>query len=207
MALNSEEKLKNFADEAMGEAKKISGKIEQQTKSELTEKVSEGEKKISARISGYISHETENIKKEQALAVSQAEIQTKQDYFKFIDSLSARVLELASEKLGAFTDSGEYGDYLFDCCKNVMEKVGTDIDIFYRPCDEGTINAQIKKRLAASFDISQAAFMPDETIKAGGLRFFCRSKNVFVNDVFEEKAERAKELLHSIIGPLFAGVK
>ena len=109
--------------------------------------------------------------------------------------------------MGEFTDSGEYAPYLFACCKNVMEKVGTDIDIFYRPSDEGVISAQVKNRLAASFDISQAAFMPDETIKTGGLRFFCREKNVFINEVFEEKTERAKELLHSIIGPLFAGVK
>lgn len=207
MALSGEDKLKNFADEAMGEARKISGEIETRIKSELTKKLKEGEQKIASRINADIRHETENIKIEQGLAVSQAEIRAKQDYFKYIDSVSERVLFLAAKKAEEFAGSEKYSDYLFECCKNAMQRLGADIDIFYKPGDGGLMVSRIKDRLGISFDLSHTAFISDETIKTGGLRFFCRAKGVFVNDAFEEKTERAKGPLHSVIGKLFSEVK
>ena len=207
MALTGEEKLKNFAAEAMGEAKKISGEIEARTKSELNEKLSEGQTKINERINGHIRHETEKIKKEQSLAASQAEIRTKHDYLKYIDSISEKTLGLAAEKLKDFANSEKYPDYLFECCSNVLQKFGPDMDIFYRPSDEEIMISQIKKRLGALFTLSGTVFIADKTIKKGGLKFLHRDENVFINDAFEEKTERAKKLLHSMIGQLFAEVK
>jgi len=207
MALSSDEKLKNFAGEAMNEAKKISGEIQEQNNRELREKLEEGEKKIDAKTGGYIRNETERIKKEQSLEISQAEIKTRQEYFKYIDSVSSRVFEAAAKKLGEFIGSDAYADYLARCCVNVMTKTGPGIDVLYMPGDEALMAGTVKDRLAGLFDLAQTGFLKDETIKTGGLRFFDRGKNLFVNDVFDEKTERAKELLHDIIGPQFTGVR
>jgi len=208
MALSSDEKLKNFAGEAMNEAKKISGEIREQNEREMREKTDEGEKRINAKINNYIRHETETIKKEKSLEISQAEIRAKQEYFKYIDSVSTRVFEAVAAKLKDFAGSGEYTDYLTDCCINVMEKTGTSIAVSYMPQDEetvaGTVKNILRKKIAG--DISRAEFIRDEAIKSGGLRFFDRAKNLFVNDVFDEKTARARELLHAIIGPYFTGV-
>ena len=208
MALSSDEKLKNFAGEAMNEAKKISGEIREQNERDMREKSEEGEKKIDAKINNYIRHETETIKKEKSLEISQAEIKAKQEYFKYIDSVSSRVFEAVAEKLKDFARSGEYIDYLTRCCVNVMEKTGTAIDVSYMPGDEATVAETVKNilRKKISGDISLAEFVKDEAIKSGGLRFFDREKNLFVNDVFDEKTVRARELLHAIIGPYFTGV-
>jgi len=207
LALSSDEKLKNFAGEAMNEAKKISGEIKEQNEREMREKSEEGEKKINAKINNYIRHETETIKKEKSLEISQAEIKAKQEYFKYIDSVSSRVFESVAAKLRDFAGSAEYIDYLTRCCVNVMEKTGTAIEVSYMPKDEETVAGTVKSNLEKiSGDISRAEFVKDEAIKSGGLRFFEREKNLFVNDVFDEKAERARELLHAIIGPYFTGV-
>ena len=208
MALNSEEeKLENFADEAMSDAKKISGEIEETTKREFQEKLKDGEKKIVAQMNSYIQHESEKIKKEKSLEISQAEIKTKQDYFRYIHCVASNVLETVYEKIKDFKKSGEYINYLFECCKNVMEKTGADIDVFYMPDDEEFMTSKVRERLSGIFDLSGTEFKTDETIKTGGLRFFDRGKNIFINDVFDEKTERAKELLYSEIGPQFTGVR
>ena len=209
MAMTIEDKLKNFAAETMGDAKKISGEIEEKTKRDFNAQLESGRRKLFAQMNSYIQHETEKIKKEKSLEISQADIKTKQDYFRYIDSVSSQVFESVAEKLRNFTESEDYVNYLFECCKNVMEKTGADIEVFYMPRDEDIINAKVKSRLRGMFDISQTEFKSDETIKTGGLRFFDRSggKNVFINDVFDEKTERAKELLHSIIGPQFTGAR
>ena len=209
MALSSDEKLKNFAGEAMNEAKKISGEIREQNERETREKLEEGEKKTNAKINNYIRHETEAIKKEKSLEISQAEIKAKQEYFKYIDSVSSRVFEAVAAKLREFARSAEYIDYLTRCCVNVMEKTGTAISVSYMPKDEDIVAGAVKNKLGGqiSGDISRAEFVKDEAIKTGGLRFFEREKNLFVNDVFDEKTERAKEQQHAIIGPYFTGVK
>jgi len=207
MALSSDEKLRNFAGEAMNEAKKISREIEEKTKQELREKLEDGEKKINARISGYIRQETEAIKKEMSLEISRADIKSRQEYFKYIDSVSARVFDAAAARLGDFIASGDYINYLVECCANVIKKTGTDIDVFYMPRDEEIIITAVQNRLGVIFgDISQTEFKKDETIKTGGLRFFAHEKNLFINDVFDEKTKRAGELLHSLIGLRFTGV-
>jgi len=209
MPLNSEDKLKNFANEAMSDAKQISEEIERQTKYDFQEKTKDGRKKILAQMQSYIGQETEKIKKEKSLEASQANVKTRQDYFKYSDTISSRVFELVGARLKKFmeSESGDYEAYLFQSCKNVMEKTGTDIGIFYMPEDEGIMTGKVKNKLGGLFDISQVEFIKDETIKIGGLRFFDHAKNILINDVFDEKTERAKELLNSIIGPQFTSVK
>jgi len=209
MPLNSDEKLKNFAHEAMDDAKHISDEIERQTKREFHEKTKDGRKKISVQIQAYIQSETEKIRKEKSLEISQANVKTRQDYFKYSDTISSRVFESVNEKLENFMNlkHEDYGNYLFCSCKNVIEKTGTDIRVFYMPKDEEIMTLSVKNKLAVLFDISQVEFTKDETIKIGGLRFFDHAKNILINDVFDEKTERAKELLNSIIGPQFTSVK
>lgn len=211
MALSNEEKLRNFAGEAMNDAKKISEEIQVRTKQEFQEKLEEGDKKLLGQTYNYIQHEIEQIKKEKGMEISQANIKSRQDYFKYGDSVSLRVFEIVSGKLKDFMESDDYAGYLFGCCKNIMEKTGTgtgiNIDILYMPKDEEIITVKVKNRLAGMFDISHMEFIKDETIKIGGLRFFDRVKNILINDVFEEKTERAKELLNSIIGPQFTSIK
>ena len=99
MPLNSDEKLKNFASEAMDDAKRISEEIERQTKIEYQEKTKDGRKKIHAQIQNHIEKETEKIRKEKSLEVSQANVKTRQDYFKYADTISSRVFESVEEKL------------------------------------------------------------------------------------------------------------
>ena len=207
MALTDEQKLKAFADEAMRDAKQISVKIEEQTKHEFKEKIDEGRKKIAAHEKDYILSETEKIKKEQNLEVSQANIKSRQDYFKYSDSVSSRVFSTVLEKLNKFVESEEYEVYLFESCKNVIEKSGADVGIFYMPKDAEIMTVNVRNKLAELFDISQTKFIKDGTIKIGGLRFFDRTKNILINDVFDEKTDRAKELLNSIIGPQFMSVR
>ena len=206
MALSNEEKLKNFADEAMNDAKKISEEIENQTQKEFQEKLDDGDKKLLSRMYGYIQTEIEKIKKENSLEISQANVQSRQDYFKYGDSAARKVFEIVSDRIKAFMESDGYAEYLFECCKNVLEKAGTDMDILYAPKDEEIITGKVKNRLAGLFDISQVGFVKDATIKTGGLRFFERGKNILVNDGFDEKTERAKELLNSLIGPHFMSI-
>ena len=206
MALSNEQKLRNFAVEAMNDAKEISEEIETKTKREFQEKLDDGEKKLLGQIYNYIQQEIAKIKKEKGLEISQANINSKHDYFKYGDSVSLRVFETVSEKLKDFMESGDYAEYLFESCKNVIEKSGTDIDILYMPKDEEIIITEIKNKFNRLPDISQIRFIKDETIKIGGLRFLDRAKNILINDVFDEKTERAKELLNSIIGPQFMSV-
>jgi len=207
MAISNEEKLKNFADEAMNDAKKISDEIETKTNLEFQKNIEEGDKKLLGQMYNYIQHEIENIKKEKGLEISKANIKSRQDYFKYGDSVSLRVFEIVSGKLKNFMESEDYHEYLFGCCKNVIEKAGTDIDILYMPKDEEIINGEVKNKLAGLFDMSRIEFIKDETIKTGGLRFFDRARKILFNDGFDEKTERAKELLNSIIGPQFTSVK
>ena len=207
MALSDEEKLKKFADEAMSDAEKISEEIKSNTKREFQEKLEDGERKLLSQMNGYVKHETEKIKKETGLAISQAEIKVKQDYFRYIDSVSSQVFENMAEKLGKFMESDDYEAYLFECCGNVIKKTGANIDIFYAPKDEYVMTGKVKERLGKLFDISQTKLKKDETIKTGGLRFFDHERNILINDVFDEKSERAKKLLNSIIGPQFTAIK
>jgi len=207
--LSSEEKLKNFANEAKNDAKQISEEIERRTKLEFQEKTKDGKKKILAQMQSYIQQETDKIKKEKSLEISQANVKTRQDYFRYADTISSRVFESVNAKLKNFMESNpeEYEDYLFQSCKNVIEKTGTDIGIFYMPEDEEIMTVKIKNKLNGLSDMSQIEFIKDETIKIGGLRFFDHMKNILINDVFDEKLERAKELLNSIIGPHFTSVR
>ncbi|MCL1859589.1 MAG: V-type ATP synthase subunit E family protein [Oscillospiraceae bacterium] len=207
MPLSAEEKLDNFAKEAITDAKHISQEIDRQTKFEFQEKTKDGRKKIFAQTQDYIQKETEKIKKEKSMETSQANIKTRQDYFKYADSISSRVFESVNTKLKNFTESNDYEDYLFQSCKNVIEKNGVTLGIFYMPGDEEIMTVKIKNKLDGLFDISQVEFIKDETIKTGGLRFFDHVKNILINDVFDEKTERAKELLNSIIGPHFTAVR
>jgi len=209
MPLPSEEKLKNFADEAMNDAKHISEEIDRQTKREFHEKTKDGRKKILAGMHNYIETETDKIKKEKSLEISQAHVKTRQDYFKYADTISSRVFEAVNAKLKKFmeSESGDYENYLFQSCKNVMEKNGTDMGVFYMPKDEEIVTVKVKSKLEELFDIVPVEFINDETIKIGGLRFYDRVKKILINDVFDEKTERAKELLNSIIGPQFTAVR
>jgi len=207
MPLSGEEKLKIFANEAMTDAKIISGEIERQTKKEFQEKTEDGKKKILAQMQNYIRQETEKIKKEKSLEISQANIKSRQDYFKYGDTVSSRVFETVAIKLRDFMKSENYETYLFESCKNIMGKTGVNIGIFYMPKDEEIMTVKIKNKLAGLFDLSQVEFIRDETIKIGGLRFIDRTKNILINDVFDEKTERAKELLNSMIGPEFTSVR
>jgi vacuolar-type H+-ATPase subunit E/Vma4 len=154
----------------------------------------------------YIHRETEKIKKEKSLEISKANIKARQEYFKYGDAVSSQVFLSVQKKLSAFIKSGSYTDYLLQSCKNVLEKTGADVGIFYMPDDEKTMET-VKAELENGFDLAKTEFIKDETIKGGGLRFFDHAKNVLINDVFEEKTERAKELLNFIISPHFTSVK
>ncbi|MCL1793830.1 MAG: V-type ATP synthase subunit E family protein [Oscillospiraceae bacterium] len=206
MALSSGDKLKNFAEAVTGDAKQICGQIEQQAKKELQEKTKAGKAKILAETQEYIHRETEKIKKEKSLEISKANIKARQEYFKYGDAVSSQVFLSVQKKLSAFIKSGSYTDYLLQSCKNVLEKTGADVGIFYMPDDEKTMET-VKAELENGFDLAKTEFIKDETIKGGGLRFFDHAKNVLINDVFEEKTERAKELLNFIISPHFTSVK
>ena len=207
MALSSEEKLKNFAGEVTGEAKQICDQLEIQAKKELQDKTKEGKTQIASQAQEYILRETEKIKKEKALEIAKANIKSRQDYFKFGGEISSRVFGAVQKKLVDFMESEAYGAYLLQCCKNVMEKAGTDLGIFYMPKDEHIIAGKVRAGLEKSFDMAKTEFIKDETIKTGGLRFFDHAKNVLINDVFEEKEERAKELLNSVISPHFVSAR
>ena len=207
MALGSEEKLRNFAGEVTGDAKQICDQMDTQAKKELQEKTREGKEEILAQTQEYILRETEKIKKEKSLEISRANIKSRQDYFKFGDTVSSMVFEAVQKKLEAFMESEAYAGYLLQSCKNIIEKAGTGLGIFYMPKDEPIMAGKVKPELEKSFDIAETEFIRDETIKTGGLRFFDHAKNVLINDVFEEKAERAKELLNSIISPHFTSVR
>ena len=207
MALSSEEKLRVFAGEAMDDAQKISEEIKRQTKQEFEEKIKDGKNKILDQMQNYIQQESEKLKKEKSLEISQANIKTRQDYFKYGDTVSSRVFDAVAKKLKSFRESGNYETYLFQSCKNVIEKTGTDIGIFYMPEDEEIMNLKVMSKLDGIFDMSQIEFIKDETIKIGGLRFFDHKKNILINDVFDEKTIRAKELLNSLIGPKFTTIK
>jgi len=207
MALSSEGKLKNFADEVKSDAKQICDQIKQQTKTELHEKTKEGKEKILAESREYILQETGKIKREKSLEISKADIKARQEYFKYGGELSSKIFEAARKKLEVFKKSGAYGDYLLQCCKNVMEKTGGGLSVFYMREDGEIMTDKVKTELEKSFGSGRAEFIEDETIKTGGLRFFDRAKNILINDVFEEKTERAKELLNAIISPHFTSVK
>ena len=208
MALSIEDKLKKFTDEAMNDAKRISGEIKANIKKEFEEKIDEGEKQILEEMTGFIQQETDKIKKEKSLEISQANIKTKHDYLKYGDSVELRVFEIINEKLKKFIASESYGDYIFKSCKNVIEKTGTDIDILYMPADEELVTVKIKDIFEDSgIDMSQVGFIKDESIKIGGLRFYDRAKNIMINGVFDQKTDRAKELLNSIIGAKFTAVR
>ena len=202
MALTDEEKLRNLADEAINDAKKISGDIQEKTKQEFKEKVDEGEKKLLEDVYNYIQSEIVRIRREKSLEVSQVNIKTQQEYFKYGDAIPEKVFENVRRRLKNFTESTDYETYLFESCKNVAEKSGAELDIFYMPGDEKVIN-NIRNRMRNTGSIN---FKKDESINIGGLKFFNRSKNIMINDVFDEKIERAKELLSSLIGPKFTSI-
>jgi vacuolar-type H+-ATPase subunit E/Vma4 len=197
VALSREEKLKNFASEVTNEARLICEQTENQVKAELEQKTKEGKDEIFARTQDYILSETEKIKKENSLEISKANILARQDYFKYGDEVSSKVFGEVRKKLAAFAASDRYFDYLLQSCRNVTEKTA-GIDIYYMPEDEPLI-AGLEKRS----DFGGAKFIKDDTIKSGGLRFFDRAKNRLINDGFEEKIERAKQLLNLIISPHF----
>ena len=211
MALSSDEKLRNFAGEAINDAKQISEEMERQTKHDFNEKIRDGKKQILTRMQNYVQQETEKIKKEKSLEISQANVKTRQDYFKYTDTISSQVSQSVHSELRKFMESsgksGGYELYLFQSCKNIMENSGNKISVFYSPKDESVTTVNVKNKLEEIFDISRIEFVKDETIKTGGLRFYDHVKNILINDAFEEKAERAKELLNSIIGPQFSSVK
>jgi vacuolar-type H+-ATPase subunit E/Vma4 len=210
VALSPEDKnkLEYFTQEAMNDAKTISDEIEEKTEREFQEKIDEGEKKILAEINNFIQQETEKIKKEKVLEVSQANVKSRKDYFKYGDAVELRVMDIVSEKLKSFIASESYGEYLFESCKNIIEKTGTDIDILYMPGDEELVTVKVRTRLENSGkDISRVKFKKDAAIKVGGLRFYDHTRNIIISGVFDEKTERAKELLNSIIGPKFMAVR
>ena len=202
MALTDEEKLQNLADEAIDDAKKVSGEIQQKTKQEFEEKVDDGEKKLLADVYSYIQNEIDKIRKQKSLEISQVNIKTQHEYFKYGDNIQVQVFENVRQHLKKFIESKDYETYLSESCKNVIEKSGTDLDIFYMPSDEKVIN-NIKSQIQFSENID---FKQDESIIIGGLKFFIRSKNILINDAFDEKIERAKELLSSLIGPKFTAI-
>jgi len=206
--ISIEDKLKNFTNEAMEDAKRITDEIERTTKQEYQAKIEEGEKNILAEINNFISQETEKIKKEKSLEISQVNIKSRQDYFKYGDNVALNIFEIVSEKLKNFINSESYGDYLLNSCRNVINKTGTDIDILYMPADEELVTVKIKNKLENSGEnISRVEFKKDESIRIGGLRFYDRARNIVINGVFDEKTARAKELLNSIIGPRFTAIK
>ena len=204
MAKSTEEKLKNFAGEVTGEARQICEQIDGQAQNELQEKTKEGKEKILSESREYILIETERIKKEKSLEISKANIKSKQDYFKYGDEVSSRVFERVQKKLAAFMESEAYASYLLECCKKEMEKT-EELRIYYMPEDEKTITEKVKPELG--FDTAKTEFIKDETIKMGGLRFFDPAKNTLINEAFDQKTERAKELLNSIVSPHFTSVK
>ena len=207
MALSGEDKLKKFATEVTNEARQISGQIEAQTSSELEEKTKSGKEQILAWAKDYIEQETQKIKKEASLEISRANINSKHDYFKYIDSVCQEVFDAVKQKLDEFAKSEDYVSYLFLCCKNVIENLGTNIGIFYMPEDERLVTEKIKGELSNLFELGSAEFIKDSTIRLGGLRFFDHEKNILINEVFEDKAERAVEMFYSLASPKFTSVK
>jgi len=204
MPLTDEEKLQNLAAEAISDAAKISGEIRERVQKEFQEKLEDGEKKLLADMYNYIQTEIEKIRREKSLEISQANIKSRQEYFRYSDSISRRVFERVYIKLKEFTESENYEKYLLASCENVLRKVNgeDEIDILYMPKDEGIIN-KIKSQIKFG---DGTRFKKDEFIHVGGLRFFNRKKNIMINDVLDEKIERAKELLSSIIGPQFTAI-
>lgn len=206
MALSCDEKLKNFAEEVTVDAKRMCNQMDEQAKKELQEKTNAGKEEISAQTQEFILRETEKIKKEKSLEISKAGTKARQSYFRYGGEVSSRVFECVQKRLADFMESGLYADYLLQCCKNVMQKTKTGLVVYHMPSDEGTME-KVKTGLEVDFDLSGVEFVKDETIKMGGLRFFDRTKNILVNDAFEEKTERAKELLNAIMSPHFTKVE
>jgi len=202
MVLTDEEKLQNLADEAMNDAKKVSGEIQEKTNREFEEKVDDGEKKLLYEIYNYIQNEIDKIRKQKSLEVSRVNIKAQQEYFKYGDAIQEQVFGNVKRRIKSFTESTDYETYLLESCKNVIGKSGTELDILYMPKDEKVIN-NVKSRLQSAGGIN---FKPDESISFGGLKFFSRSRNILINDAFDEKMERAKELLSSLIGPKFTAI-
>ena len=210
MALTDEEKLQNLEAEAVSDAKKISGEIQENTKREFEEKVEDGEKKLLADIYAYIQNEINQIRREKNLEISRVNIETQHEYFRYGDAAPERVFENVRQRLKTFTESKDYETYLLESCRNVIQKSGSELDIMYMPKDEKIIN-NIKNQIQSSnninnININNINFKADAGITLGGLKFFNKSKNIMVNDAFDEKMQRAKELLSSLMGPQFTAI-
>ncbi|GHV14972.1 hypothetical protein FACS1894219_11560 [Clostridia bacterium] len=207
MALSEEDKLKNFASDAISEARQISEEIEKKTASDMKKLVESGKKKIDAQTNLYIKKETEKIIHETSLEVSSADIRVHQEFLRKSDELVTRVLGEVEKKLADFVKSKAYTEYLIASCKNVLRRVSKGVVILYKPDEKAIIDAfvvpAIRDFIAQETKLSAdtVTFQADSTITLCGLRFLETGRNILINDAIDEKLIRARDELTAMIAP------
>ncbi len=97
----------------------------------------------------------------------------------------SRISEAVLDKVKSFVESQDYIDFIEKSLKKITEVFdGDDFELY---CNSNTFD---KCKNIINNPITNSKIVFDETIIVGGLRAFCESKNIMIDDTLDSRFEK-----------------
>ncbi len=181
-----ENNISNFANSINREAERQKRRIEAETKRYIEGELAKAYDDARRKSHEYIGRETSKIMKASGLEISQKNIDANDMLYKRRQEICDKVFGGVLEKLGAFTSSEKYAEFLKKSAEELLKHLNGSAVFYVRPEDE--IYAPLLKQVCSGCTIEI-----DGTINLGGLKAKEVNGKVIYNDTLDLRFEEEKE--------------
>lgn len=177
-----DEKLQHFYDTSVEEAKEAASKEIAEHKQKLQEMLDSHRESQQQTAQNTIKSESESVRREINMALSAEQLTLKRNVTKKQNSLKDKLFAEIRERLDNFLASPQYDDYLCAKIKEAKDFAGKDEIFIYLSASDGAKIPSLTEKTGVSLQLSEESFI-------GGIKATIPSKNILIDNSFEEKIQ------------------
>lgn len=177
-----DEKLQHFYDTSVEEAKEAASREIAEHKEKLQQMLETHKESQKLTAENTIKAESESVRREINMALSAEQLTLKRDLTKKQNKLKNRLFTEVRNRLDAFIADPQYEDFLCSKIQEAKDFAGEDEIFIYLSSSDSAKVPSLAQKTGLALQVSEESFI-------GGIKATIPSKNILIDNSFEEKLQ------------------
>lgn len=177
-----DEKLQHFYDTSVEEAKEAASREIAEHKQKLQQMLESHKESQKQTAENTIKAESESVRREINMALSAEQLTLKRDLTKKQNNLKDRLFTEVRNRLDAFIAGPQYEDFLCAKIREAKDFAGEDEIFIYLSSTDSARIPSLTQKTGLALQVSEDSFI-------GGIKATIPSKNILIDNSFEEKLQ------------------
>lgn len=177
-----DEKLQHFYDTSVEEAKEAASREIAEHKQKLQQMLESHKESQKQTAENTIKAESESVRREINMALSAEQLTLKRDLTKKQNNLKDRLFTEVKNRLDAFIAGPQYEDFLCAKIREAKDFAGEDEIFIYLSSTDSARIPSLTQKTGLALQVSEDSFI-------GGIKATIPSKNILIDNSFEEKLQ------------------